>query len=214
MQFLVASLIVVLMPGTGAIYTISTGMAQSWRAGIAAAVGCTFDIVPHLLASILGLSATQQLVGLSAYAIAPCRACESCRETGVCAIDDDMGQIYEDFRDCDALIIGTPVYFRNVSAQLKAVFDRAYAVRPTKPLAGRFGGAIAVGRGTGGGQSIALTVIHNFFLSMGVICVPGELNGVSAVADKPGDILRDERRLRQARVLGENILHVAEKARA
>lgn len=53
---------------------------------------------------------------LSAYTIAPCRACESCRETGVCAIDDDMAQIYEDFRDCDALIIATPVYFRNVSA--------------------------------------------------------------------------------------------------
>jgi multimeric flavodoxin WrbA len=53
---------------------------------------------------------------LSGYTVAPCRACESCRETGVCAIDDDMGQIYEDFRDCDALIIATPVYFRNVSA--------------------------------------------------------------------------------------------------
>ena len=60
-------------------------------------------------------------------------------------------------------------------------------MRPTKPLAGLWRD-VAVGRGTGGGQSIALTVIHNFFLSMGVICVPGELNGVSAVADKPGDI--------------------------
>ncbi len=40
-------------------------------------------------------------------------------------------------------VIGTPVYFRNVSAQLKTVFDRAYAVRPAKPLEGRFGGAIA-----------------------------------------------------------------------
>ncbi len=60
-QFLITSLIVVLMPGTGAIYTISTGMAQSWRAGIAAAVGCTFGIVPHLLASILGLSAMMHM---------------------------------------------------------------------------------------------------------------------------------------------------------
>ena len=57
-------------------------------------------------------------------------------------------------------------------------------------------------------------VIYNFFLSSGVICVPGELNGVSAVADKPGDVLRDENRLRQARVLGENILRLAESKRA
>lgn len=60
-QFLLTSLIVVLMPGTGAIYTISTGMAQSWRAGIAAAVGCTLGIVPHLLASALGLSAMMHM---------------------------------------------------------------------------------------------------------------------------------------------------------
>jgi multimeric flavodoxin WrbA len=151
---------------------------------------------------------------LSSCTIAPCVACESCHATGVCAIDDDMRQIYEDFNDCDALIIGTPVYYRNVSAQLKAVFDRSYAVRSARPLAGRFGGAIAVGRGTGGGQCIALTVIHNFFLSMGVVCVPGELNGVSAMADRPGDVLRDEKRLLQARILGENILRLAEKARA
>lgn len=100
------------------------------------------------------------------------------------------------------------------SAQLKAVFDRVYALRSARPLVGVFGGGIAVGRGTGGGQCIALTVIYNFFLSSGVICVPGELNGVSAVADKPGDVLRDENRLRQARVLGENILRLAESKRA
>jgi threonine/homoserine/homoserine lactone efflux protein len=56
-EFLLASLIVVLIPGTGAVYTITTGLTQKWRASIAAAVGCTIGIVPHMLASILGLSA-------------------------------------------------------------------------------------------------------------------------------------------------------------
>src|SRR5690349_12523637 len=56
-EFLLASLIVVLIPGTGAVYTITTGLTQKWRASIAAAVGCTLGIVPHMLASILGLSA-------------------------------------------------------------------------------------------------------------------------------------------------------------
>jgi threonine/homoserine/homoserine lactone efflux protein len=57
MEFLLTSLVVVLIPGTGVIYTVSTGLGQRWRASIAAAVGCTAGIVPHLLASILGLSA-------------------------------------------------------------------------------------------------------------------------------------------------------------
>jgi hypothetical protein len=39
-----------------------------------------------------------------------------------------------------------------------------------------------------------------------MLCVPGELNGVTAVADKPGDILEQPRRLEQARILGRNII--------
>ena len=56
-EFLLTSLIVVLIPGTGVIYTVSTGLVLGWRSSIAAAAGCTAGIVPHLMASILGLSA-------------------------------------------------------------------------------------------------------------------------------------------------------------
>ena len=56
-EFLLASLIVVLIPGTGVVYTITTGLTLKWRASLAAAMGCTLGIVPHILASILGLSA-------------------------------------------------------------------------------------------------------------------------------------------------------------
>ena len=55
-EFIITSLIVVLIPGTGVIYTISTGLFLGWRASIFAALGCTVGIVPHLLASILGLA--------------------------------------------------------------------------------------------------------------------------------------------------------------
>ena len=56
-DFLLTSLIVVLIPGTGVIYTVSNGLFLGWRAGIAAALGCTAGILPHLTACILGLSA-------------------------------------------------------------------------------------------------------------------------------------------------------------
>jgi threonine/homoserine/homoserine lactone efflux protein len=55
-EFLLTSLVVVLVPGTGVIYTVSTGLFLGWRASIGAAVGCTAGIIPHLLASIFGLS--------------------------------------------------------------------------------------------------------------------------------------------------------------
>ena len=64
-DFLITSLIVVLIPGTGVIYTVSTGLFLGWRASIAAACGCTAGIIPHLSASILGLSA---ILNMSAVA--------------------------------------------------------------------------------------------------------------------------------------------------
>jgi threonine/homoserine/homoserine lactone efflux protein len=56
-EFLITSLVVVLVPGTGVIYTVSTGLAQGRKASVYAALGCTAGIVPHLLATILGLAA-------------------------------------------------------------------------------------------------------------------------------------------------------------
>jgi threonine/homoserine/homoserine lactone efflux protein len=56
-EFLVTSLVVVLIPGTGVLYTVSTGLARGRRASVHAALGCTAGIVPHLLATILGLAA-------------------------------------------------------------------------------------------------------------------------------------------------------------
>lgn len=56
MEFLITSLILVLIPGTGVIYTISTGLFQGTRASFAAALGCTVGIVPSMLASIFGLA--------------------------------------------------------------------------------------------------------------------------------------------------------------
>ncbi len=64
-EFLLTSLVVVLIPGTGVIYTVSTGLFLGWRASIAAAFGCTAGIVPHLTASILGLSAILHMSALA-----------------------------------------------------------------------------------------------------------------------------------------------------
>jgi multimeric flavodoxin WrbA len=147
---------------------------------------------------------------LSEKDIAYCTGCECCESEESlsifrCVIQTDaMPEIIAAFEACDAIVIAAPVYWRNVPAQLKAVFDRTYGAK-NKPLRGKPGGAIAVGRGTGGGQAVVLNVIHNFLLSSGALCVPGELNGVTAAADRPGDILAQPRRLEQARILGRNI---------
>lgn len=56
-EFLITTLIVVLLPGTGVIYTLAAGLTQGARASMLASLGCTLGIVPHVVASIAGLAA-------------------------------------------------------------------------------------------------------------------------------------------------------------
>jgi threonine/homoserine/homoserine lactone efflux protein len=56
-EFLITSLIVVVSPGTGVLYTLAAGLSRGSRASIVAAFGCTLGIVPHMAAAILGLAA-------------------------------------------------------------------------------------------------------------------------------------------------------------
>jgi threonine/homoserine/homoserine lactone efflux protein len=56
-EFLLTSLIVVVSPGTGVLYTLAVGLSRGSRASIVAAFGCTIGIVPHMAAAILGLAA-------------------------------------------------------------------------------------------------------------------------------------------------------------
>lgn len=64
-EFLVTSLIVVLIPGTGVLFTVSTGLVQGRAASVYAALGCTAGIVPHLLATVLGLAAVMHTSALA-----------------------------------------------------------------------------------------------------------------------------------------------------
>ncbi|MEX0406166.1 LysE family translocator [Aquibium sp. LZ166] len=56
-EFLITSLVVVLIPGTGVVYTVATGLSSGRAASIAAAFGCTLGIIPAILASVAGLAA-------------------------------------------------------------------------------------------------------------------------------------------------------------
>ncbi len=168
-------------------------------------------LLNHALSSFKEVGWATKIFRLSEFSVLPCTGCDLCDESGRCVINDDMDRIYDAFRECRALVISTPVYYRTMSAQLLSVLQRIYAVRREKPLAGKVGGAIAVGRGSSGGQSIAINQIYTWMLSCGMVCLPGELNGVTAVADNPGEILDQPNRLRQAEMLGENMLSIAQK---
>jgi threonine/homoserine/homoserine lactone efflux protein len=55
-DFLVTSMIVVVSPGAGVLFTLAAGLSRGWRASIVAAFGCTLGIVPHMAVAIMGLA--------------------------------------------------------------------------------------------------------------------------------------------------------------
>lgn len=57
LAFLLTTLVVVVTPGTGVVYTLAAGLSHGRRASVVAALGCTLGVVPHLVATISGLAA-------------------------------------------------------------------------------------------------------------------------------------------------------------
>lgn len=86
---------------------------------------------------------------MSEKQVAPCDACGACFKTGSCVIKDDMQELYSMLEQADGVIIGSPVYFGNVSAQAKAVMDRTYAIAFKRALKDKVAGAIVAARRVG-----------------------------------------------------------------
>lgn len=68
-SFLLTSLIVIVSPGTGVLYTLAAALSRGARASVAAAFGCTLGIVPHIAAAMLGLAAVLHTSALAFAAL-------------------------------------------------------------------------------------------------------------------------------------------------
>lgn len=67
-----------------------------------------------------------ELVFLGDYNIKSCNGCEGCKDTFKCIIDDDMQKLYQSILASEAIILGSPTYFYNITAEMKAFIDRCY----------------------------------------------------------------------------------------
>jgi threonine/homoserine/homoserine lactone efflux protein len=96
LAFLVTALVIVATPGTGALYTIATGLARGARASVLAAFACTLGTLPHLLAAVTGLAAVLHASGVAFQTIKYLgvayllwMAWSTWRDTGALTVDTD-----------------------------------------------------------------------------------------------------------------------------
>lgn len=73
------------------------------------------------------LGASVDVIRLARHKIAPCIACGGCTKTGLCVIEDDMGELYPVIDTADIILLASPTYFYGLSAQAKAFIDRIQA---------------------------------------------------------------------------------------
>lgn len=153
-------------------------------------------------------------VSLADVDIKPCDACEECHETPwSCPIDDDAVGVLKKMVGADAILIGSPVYFGGVTAQLKALFDRSAIPYQGSELRDKIGGALSCGGARQGGQELTVNQIIVFFIThdMQVANTGDGSYGAMGVANDKGEIAEDEEGLSSARSLGKRTAHLLKR---
>jgi len=90
-------------------------------------------LVKEILRGAESKGAATEYIFLNELDIMPCQACGQSPEDGYCFFNDGMDLIYEKFDWCDAIVIGSPIYFDSVSAQTKLFIDRCNCFRAFIP---------------------------------------------------------------------------------
>lgn len=139
-----------------------------------------------------------ELYSFKGKKISPCIDCDRCpvSKDQLCAIKDSMDTLYPKLLEADGIIIGAPVYFGTINAQLKCMMDRCRPLgRAGKLLQHKVGGGITVGACRSGGQDNAIKDIVYFFMLVGIypVGLMKQLQiGAMGLAWRPGAILEDK----------------------
>lgn len=164
--------------------------------------GSTDLLVREMLRGAQSAGAVVDCVYLNELEIMPCQSCGQAPEEGYCFFSDGMDEIYDKFDRCDAIVVGSPVYFDSVSAQTKLFIDRTNCFRAIDPekrefterIIRRRKGAIILVGGERETYEHARRVIGGFFVWAGITSI-GLVTYAHAGFDKGGvagqtDILR------------------------
>lgn len=154
-----------------------------------------------------------EFIQLGGKLVHGCTACMKCREIqdGRCHIKNDtLNEIIAKMIEADGIILGSPVYFADITPEMKALIDvSGYVTRGNGHLLRRkVGAAVIVERR--GGALHAFETINNFFLISQMI-IPGSSYWNFAFGGAPGDVLKDEEGMKTMRTLGENMAWVMKK---
>ena len=146
-----------------------------------------------------GIEVETVLVGNQA--IRGCIACGGCRRQNGCVFDDVVNELAPKFRDCDGLVVASPVYYASANATLIAVLDRLFhSTRFHKTM--KVGAAVTIARR--GGCSATFDELNKYFTISGMPVASSQYwNSVHGGA--PGEAEKDEEGMQTMRTLARNM---------
>jgi len=175
--------------------------------------GNTALLIRHVFEELEKEGIECELVQLAGEHIRGCAACSKCRvnKNGRCVIENDIvNKCIEKMIDADAIILGSPTYFADVSTEMKALIDRAgFVAKANGDMFRRKVGAGVVAVRRGGGIHVFDTLNHFFFISQ--MIVPGSSYWNLGYGLAPGDVEKDEEGIDTMRTLGKNMAYLLKK---
>lgn len=148
-----------------------------------------------------------EMIQFAGTIIEPCKACWACGGQNNCVHKKDMfREVYEKMLDADGIILGSPVYAGNVSANMQAFLERAAVVgdmnQKGKTMRHKVGAGVAAARR--GGALQAVDTMNHFFLNHEMYVV-GSTYWNMVYGQMPGDVLNDTEGLANMKNLGQNM---------
>jgi len=167
--------------------------------------GNTSILIRQILKELETEGIETETIQLGGKKIHGCTSCMKCFENRdrKCVIDDDLvNSCIQKMIEADGIILGSPVYFLDVTSEMKALIDRAGFVSYANghPLSGKVGNAAVAVRRAGASRTFD-TMLH-FFLANDVI-IPGF--PCIGIGRDIGDVERDEEGMAQAKKVGQNM---------
>jgi multimeric flavodoxin WrbA len=168
--------------------------------------GNSNTLAEQVAAGARASGATVESLMLHPMDIRPCDACDTCQETGVCIIKDDMQKVYPLLEKADAILIASPIYWFTLNAQTKLCIDRWYALEGPggNALHGKQVGIVLTYGDSDLYTSGGINAIHTFESMFRYI--GAEIVGmVYGTADKIGDVQKQPELMERAYRLGQQL---------
>lgn len=177
--------------------------------------GNTSRLIGHVLEELEKQGIETEMVQLGGYSIRGCTACMKCfdKKDKRCVIENDIiNECIEKMIEADGIIIATPTYFADLSAETKALIERAgFVSKANGDLFKRKVGAAVVAVRRAGGIHAFDSINHFFTISEMII--PGSSYWNVGIGLTPGDVESDEEGVNTMETLGQNMAWLMEKLR-